>query len=288
MSIWNNISSPQTNKLENFPLKNIEIKEVEKTISKKENENGLIPIVKYSLNFINKKKGRNKVNSKEILNVMSKHDKFSDDNIKRKVKTHFHIFIISYLNMLSRYILGKTYKLGKLSSEVTQNITVDYNQKLFEMKIKDIIIQISDKYRDKERNKISLEIIMKSSQNNKEILEVLNMTYKYFYINYYLKSTKDTFKEVSYDESYENHLTKLQKKFGNKYLDNYKKNAENLIEFFYKCKKRIRKKLTNIPRNNYFKDVNYNPNNISMISTFTQTDMIYIEEEDDDDLFIKI
>ena len=56
MSIWNNISSPQTNKLENFPLKNIEIKEVEKTISKKENENGLIPIVKYSLNFINKKK----------------------------------------------------------------------------------------------------------------------------------------------------------------------------------------------------------------------------------------
>lgn len=265
MNIWNNISIPQTNQLKNIPLKNIEIKEVEKIATKKEDESSLVPLAKYSVNFINKKKGRKKENSKEIY-VSSKHDKFSDDNIKRKVKTHFHIFIISYLNMLAKSILGKTYKFGKISSEVTQNITVDYNQKLFENKIKDIIVQISDKYRDKQKNKFSLEIIMKNPQSNKEIIEVLNMTYKYFYINYYLKSTKDTFKEVSYDESYEKHLLKLQKKFGNKYLENYKKNAENLIDFFYKCKKRIRKKLSNISKNNYIKSGNYYVNTISMTS----------------------
>ena len=174
-----------------------------------------------------------------------------------------------------------------MSSEVTQNITVEYNQKLFDTKIKDLITQISDKYRDKERNRISIEIIMKNPQNNQKIIDILNMNYKTFYTNYYLKSNKETFKDASYDESYEKHLIKLQKKFGNKYLENYKKNAKNLIEFFYKCKKRIRKKQTNIPKHNYITNGKYYANSSSMTSTSTQTEMVYIDEEDDDDIYTK-
>jgi hypothetical protein len=288
MSIWNQLNVPQSNKLEKILLKNIEIKEVEKTETKKEEEKVAAPVVKYSLNFINRKRGRKKLGSKANLNIVpSKHNKFSDDNIKRKVKTHFHIFMISYLNMISRHILGKTYKFGKLSSDVTQNITVEYKQKLFDTKIRDLIIQISDKYRDKERNRISIEIIMKNPQQNQKIIDILNMNYKSFYINYYLKSNKDTFKDASYDESYEKHLIKLQKKFGNKYLENYKKNAENLIEFFYKCKKRIRKKPANISINNYITNGNCYANSRCMASTSTQTEMVCIDEEDDDDIYTK-
>ena len=35
---------------------------------------------------------------------------------------------------------------------------------------------------------------------------------------------------------------KLQKLFGDTYVDNYKRNAESLITFFYSCRKRDRNK----------------------------------------------
>ena len=75
------------------------------------------------------------------------------------------------------------------------------------------------------------------------------MTYKDMYLNYYLKSTKKDFAKSEVDESYEYHKEKL-KKFGDKYLENYIKNAEGLIEFYNKCKKRkSRKKDESQPNN---------------------------------------
>ena len=214
--------------------------------------------------FINKKRGRKNKKEDNCIKKGIIHDKLSDDNLNRKVKTHFHIFIIAFLNMKLKNYLNKRYRFGKISSEITQNITVEFNQKLFDEKIKDILIRISDKFKDKDKNKIILQILMNRVNENDEIVHLLNMTYKDMYNNYYLKSNKETFKAESFDESYEAHLRKLENLYGKNYVENYKRNAQELITFFYRIKKRVRKKkfkgliipqLVNISNN---ENINYN------------------------------
>ena len=92
------------------------------------------------LELKNKKRGRKKDGAKIKIEKTGIYDKFSYDNIKRKVKTHFHNFIIAFLNLILDKTLTKR-KFGKISSYITQNITVGFNQKLFEQPIKDIIVQ---------------------------------------------------------------------------------------------------------------------------------------------------
>ena len=307
-NIWKKLSTiPEINKNKEFQRKNIVIKEAQK-----ENSiiNKAIGINEYNLfdnetknnknlHFVNKKRGRKKLKNGNIEDNNSAHNKFSHDNIKRKVKTHFHIFIIALLNMKSEKILSKKNRFGKISSSVTQNITVDYNQKLFDKKIREIIIEISNKFQDKNKNIISLDIVNRRAQPYEEIIQLLNMTYKDMYLNYYLKSTKKTFEGYSEDESYESHLIKLEKKYGINYSNNFKDNAESLINFFYTCKKRIRKyknliscsPFKQLNNNKNKANINYNDNIIkgenvgdfsnSMVSTWTQTNMILSDDEED-------
>jgi hypothetical protein len=174
------------------------------------------------------------------------HDRESPDNIRRKVKTHFHNFMVALLNMKIRHIFKLDEKFGKISFKMTQDLSVEYNKKLFKTKIKDIIIVMSNKYsnQNRNRNRIILNEIMKKVDNNEELILLLNLNYEDLYLDYYLKSDKETFKGEEEDESYEAHQEKLKKKFGNIYANKFKNIAESLIDFFYKCKKReIKQKL---------------------------------------------
>ena len=242
----------------------------------------------------NKKRGRKNKKSNEISELSSKHDKFSNDNLKRKVKTHFHLFIIAYLNKIIKNFLGQSLKFGKISSFVTQNITVEFNRRLMDDKIKNVISRISHKFRDKDKNKIIVELIMNKAGKESEIIKFLNMSYKDFFLNYYLKSTKKTFEGEQEDESYEAHIEKLEKIYGNEYIINFKKNAKSLVQFFYKCKERIRKKkvtqlispvFINNPFPNYINPFIANENIFEtpklFISSSTQTDLHISDDEDD-------
>ena len=161
---------------------------------------------------------------------------------------------------------------------------------------------MSNKYQDKDKNSIIIQYILENKGNNEEILNILNMKYKDLYLNFYLNSTKDIFEGELEDESYESHINKMEKLYGSLYVEKYKKNAESLISFFYKCKKRIRKKIHTklinpLPFFNlYDKKGNnhnffYNENNINynnlingsniMISTSTQTNLYKSEDEDE-------
>jgi hypothetical protein len=172
------------------------------------------------------------------------HDRDSPDNIRRKAKTHFHNFMVALLNMKIRQFLQMDEKFGKIEYKMTQDLSVEYNQKLFKTKIKDIIIVMSNKYSNKNRNRIILNEIMKRVDKNEELILLLNLNYEDLYLDYYLKSDKETFKGEEEDESYEAHQEKLKKIFGNKYANKFKNIAESLIDFFYKCKKReIKQKL---------------------------------------------
>lgn len=278
-NIWNeiNINLPIKSKKQNINTKNIKIKQIEKEKTITQGLNSLCNAETKKNNthkklFINKKRGRRLKESNSIM-VHGGHDKFSDDNLKRKIKTHFHNYIIALLN--SKFVnkpgYDKSLKFGKIKSTITQNITVEFNQKLFNQPIKDIIIDVSDKYQNQEMNAECINYAMEYQEEFKELLFFLNMKYKDLYLNYYLKSAKKDFKGLEADESYEAHIEKL-KKFGQNYIENYQKNALSLIEFYKTCKKRR-------PRSSKPKQ-NINDSSLLQIPSSNKKKFIYFENED--------
>ena len=292
-NIWSKIevSLPPKKKPKKFFKKSISIKEIDKgkTLTKGNNSGKIEDSHIHKNLFINKKRGRKLKKSKET-NKEGTHDRFSDDNLKRKVKTHFHNYIIALLN--SKLVVeapnNKTIKFGKMKSNITQNITVEYNQKLFNKPIKDIIIEVSDKYQNKNINLECIAYVMRHQKENQEVIKYLNMPYREMYINYYLKSTKQDFAKSEVDESYEAHLEKL-KSFGEKYLHNYEKNAQNLIDFYKTCKKRKPRKISGE------KSI-INPYSTFGFSSLNKNKILYNENEetnkknknilDDNDIFL--
>ena len=269
----------------NFPLKNI-INEPEENKDKK---------------FIAKKRGRknkllensilDKENTKnEIPTEKKYHDKFSSDNIRRKIKAFFHKYIINLLNKsIEQKIPKMRKKFVKISNRITVDLGIEYNRNLINKSIKDIIIDISNRYINREINKNCIKNIEKQ-KDNQDIINILNMKYKDLYVNYYLKSTKN---DIS-DNSYESHKEKLLKEYGEEYLAQFIINAENFIEFYTNGKNRkIRKpkevdkleihpdktdpKCTNELLN--INDIEKKLKNKIMVSTGIQTDIFGINKK---------
>lgn len=190
-----------------------------------------------------RKKGRRKLRSTES-NDTPLHTKDNDDNIKRKVKTHFHNFIVAYLNMLLKNAIKskRQYKLRKLSSKITQDITIGFNKVLLNTPMKTILSQVSSKFKNKDINLYYIEKILSINEDNLNINElnlIFNMTYKEMYENYYLKSTKALFQNEKIDESFETHVNNLRDKYGLEYAMKFKQNAENFIKFYVCSKQRV-------------------------------------------------
>ena len=191
--------------------------------------------------FITKKRGRKGKlfeNDKEEQNTPDYkkiHGKFCDDNIRRKIKACFHKYMINFLNNLMQInFRNNTLKFLKMNIRITKDVGIGYNRNLLDKSIKDIILNVSNKYKNKEnQNKNCIEYI-KKQKNNGEILKILNTKYKDLYSDYYLKSNK---KDIL-NNSFEEHKEKLLKKYGKEYLSLFVKNAENFIEFYLKGKKR--------------------------------------------------
>ena len=309
-NIWKSITTDPKlgyRKFKHYPAKKIEIRQVgkEKIISKEDNDikNDSNKNHKKNIHFLNKKKGRKIKGLIEITNKGA-HDRNSDDNLKRKVKTHFHNYILALLNKKIKTVNpNEKIKFGKINSKITQDITVRYNLILFDKKIMEIIKDASEKYQNKNINIECINYIMKNSHLYQDVIKYLNLTYKDLYINYYLKSTKKDFIGEEKDESYEAHKEKLRKKYGEEYVNNYMKNAEKLISFFSTCKQRKSKKKNNNKLNdissdkeledldknnvyNFINDGNIDNKNIlnenynnNMVSTITQTDNVYSEDD---------
>ena len=244
-NIWSTIENtqPQKSYKKKFCKKTVKISQIDKEKTITQGQNAINEKSHSSKKlFINKKRGR-RLKELNHISIAGTHDRFSDDNLKRKVKTHFHNYIIALLN--TKFVVptpnDKQLKFGKMKSSITQNITVEYNQHLFNRQIKDIIKEVSNKYQNKNINLDCINYAMSHPKENQELIKYLNMTYKDMYLNYYLKSTKKDFGNGDIDESYEVHKEKLQK-FGEKYLENYEKNAEKLIDFYKACKKRKSRK----------------------------------------------
>lgn len=98
------------------------------------------------------------------------HNKYSDDNITRKVKSKTIKKMIIYLNNITN---NKEHKLLFLSSEQVKNSTVDYNKKLLNKTMKEILSsKQSGKYINcyPQHNKNIIEILLKEEDEDKRIL----------------------------------------------------------------------------------------------------------------------
>ena len=201
-----------------------------------------------------RKRGRRNLKSGEEYEV-ALHTKDNDDNIKRKVKTHFHNFIVAYLNMLIKSTIKtkRQYKFRKMSSKITQDITISYNKKLMETPVKDILVQVSHKFKNKDINLYYIEKIAQikgvnpiNNANINFLNEILNLPYKDMMNNFYLKSTKKLFENESNDESFEKHIENLMNKYGYNYAMKFKENAENFVNFYINSKQRNHKNNSDI------------------------------------------
>ena len=243
------------------------------------------------LKFITKRRGRKiKESDNKIKEEKMVHTKFSNDNIKRRIKALYNSYIIILLNNLIKERFTKIkMKFIKIYIRATKDIGIIYNRNLLNSKIKDIIINASNKYKDLDNNKKCIKFI-EEQKNNEEILNILNMTYKDLYNDYYLKSTK----ENNGDNSFEAHKEKILKLYGKEYLDKYIKNTKDFVEFFMngknrKCRKPKEVDTIDIPteENELIKtgstnDTNSNnllDNQKQMVSSFAQTEICDINSK---------
>ena len=163
------------------------------------------------------------------------HSKFSNDNIKRRIKGLFNNYIINLLNDLIKKKFRKTkIKFVKMDIKNTKDIGIEFNRNLLSKPIKEIIIDVSNKYQDLNNNKNCIKFI-KEQKDNEEIINLLNMSYKDIYSNYYLVS-KDS------ENSFEAHKEKVLETCGKEYLEKFVNNAESFIDFFMNGKNRKARK----------------------------------------------
>ena len=233
----------------------------------------------------NRKRGRRKLKSGEEYEL-ALHTKDNDDNIKRKVKTHFHNFIVAYLNMLIRQTLKtkRIYKFKKMCSKITQDVTISYNKKLMDTPIKDVLVQVSNKFKDKDINLYYIEKIMQMKSNNEfeniginTLKEILNTSYKDMMNNFYLKSNKKLFENEKLDESFETHIENLIMKYGYNYAIKFKQNAENFVQFYISSKQRNHKGINNSINNTQEKNQNYD--NLKMSLNNNKSNILNLNEK---------
>ena len=239
--------------------------------------------------FKTKKKGRKKKlssiseNQKTIASDSNDivHNKYSHDNIKRRIKALFNTYIIRLLNnLIKQKYKNSRHKFLKMSIRVTKDIGIEYNRNLLNKPLKEIVVNVSNKYKNKENNNIKCIKFIEGQKDNEEIINILNMTYEQLYINY-LKTTK----KDSQENSFEAHKEKMLNLYGKEYLDKFIQNTQNFLEYFKKGKKRKSRKppkvdIINIP-------LEFNKNNIIednkikkiMVESFAQTDLCDINSK---------
>ena len=260
-----------------------------KIVMLNENINELTKIKQ--LTFITRKRGRklkketleNTFDINEIYFENKVHNRFSNDNVKRKLKALFHKYIINLLN----YLIQKRFKNTKmkfvyLNSKITKDIGIEFNRSLLNQKIKDIIVNVSKKYNDKEHNKKCIKYI-ESQNDNEEIIKILNMTYKDLYEQYYLNSNENN----SLNNSFNEHKKKLMNLYGKEYLKIFNENAENMIEFFLNGKNRKSRKCEEVTTIDICNDNDLSENTIDINNIenfeklFTQNKMVSIGTQTD-------
>lgn len=131
-----------------------------------------------------KKRGRNKIKgSNEIVKI---HDKFSTDNLLRKIQVHYMTFIICFINeILNQLNYQQTFL--KLDYEYKKNVSKKFSDLLKNKNLSDIICnKISNKYKKEDINKN--KIIYEQIKDDLIFKNLFKENYLEFFKNIYYKS----------------------------------------------------------------------------------------------------
>jgi len=184
----------------------------------------------------NSKPGRKKNTSKENY---QEHNKFTPDNCRIKIKSHFHNFIINFFNMLIKKKFRKQiYKFRKLPYSLIKDGSKKFNKSLLIIKIKDLLIeQISNKY--KNVNKFQNQNTLNKSKLEEDYNNLLNMKYMDFYKEIYLADNdKDLWEIYKINKlSIKGEFHQIFNKKNKEYEDIIRKVAnKEFIEYFLSIK----------------------------------------------------
>ena len=160
--------------------------------------NEVFPQKDYSQNseisILNKSRGRPKKND-ETKNFQI-HSKMSFDNICQKLKVLYHCFLINLCNdfIKSSYKGFQKYRIRKVSSSMTQNVTKKYNQKLSNWNLKEFFShKISTKYKRLSENK-NAENIKKLCFFKPNLKNLFMMNYFDVYKNFFIYGNREELK----------------------------------------------------------------------------------------------
>ena len=136
--------------------------------------------------FLIKKRGR--ITNDDSSKSIKKHDKFSQDNILRKIQVHYMSFLISSINdILKTFNINKRFL--KLNYDFKKNVNKKFVEGLKNKTIADIICnEISNKYR---KQNVNTNMIIYDHIKDYPILnKILSENYLIFFKKFYYKSNK--------------------------------------------------------------------------------------------------
>lgn len=125
-----------------------------------------------------KKKGRLKNDTSD--GSIGAHNKFSSDNIIKKIKTNLFNYLIIFINSIIPKECKK-YSLKKLKYDYANQLKKDNEINCLNMTLKVLLsLDISPKYTmsDAKINKINIEKILDIQKNNEYINNIFNMTFR--------------------------------------------------------------------------------------------------------------
>ena len=177
-------------------------------------------------------KGRRVKNSKEFC-LKSKD---SNENICKKIKTHFLKYLIYLVNnLIFDYFKEKKFVFRKLNNSLSKS-SIQYNKELFEKPIREILTQdISSKFRTINKN-INQQILLKL-ENIDSFKIFFSFELKYIY-SLYINNNNSIYKEFNFQNLLENERKLCYKNNINDLnfnIDNYLKKFEEIgINFINK------------------------------------------------------
>ena len=152
----------------------------------------------------------NKLNmGRKPKNVMEKgiHNKYSEDNIMRKIKSKYLKYT---LNLINKSIKNKKLKLFKFDSEISKNLKKDFNKILMNTTFRELYENrpLSSRYKRKaiDNRYLNKDKIKKiySEYRDKEIdaINILNKTYKELF-EYFIRNNLNAFLNEIYEKEKE-------------------------------------------------------------------------------------
>ena len=187
----------------------------------------------------NKKIGRMKKNSffKGI------HNKYSEDNIIRKIKGRFHEKLRLYINEeYKKYILNKSFQkkkitvwLKKIEPKVSRKIKKEENLKWFETKIFEVFSEkVSSRYTSysQDTNKKKIERLFSINQAT-NVIDILNNDIETLFNKYINDEKIEGFKTLKDDiEELKSQLERENQGNFKEYLNKYEYIAKNMKKIF--------------------------------------------------------